>query len=56
MMVYIALNWFDVDISHLHTIQGPITRASARQLDLQVRSNLVNCFSTYAWFHAYFID
>ena len=26
-------------------MQGPITRARARQLDLQVRSNLVNCFS-----------
>jgi hypothetical protein len=29
----------------LHTMQGPITRARARQLDLQVRSILVNCFS-----------
>jgi hypothetical protein len=29
----------------MHTMQGPITRARARQLDLQVRSNLVNCFS-----------
>jgi hypothetical protein len=28
-----------------HTMQGPITRARARQVDLQVRSNLVNCFS-----------
>jgi hypothetical protein len=26
-------------------MQGPITRARARQLDLQVRSNLVNYFS-----------
>jgi hypothetical protein len=25
-------------------MQGPITRARARQLDLQVRSNLINCF------------
>jgi hypothetical protein len=25
-------------------MQAPITRARARQLDLQVRSNLVNCF------------
>jgi hypothetical protein len=32
-------------MSHLHTMQGPITRARAPQLDLQVRSNLVNCFS-----------
>jgi hypothetical protein len=35
----------DEDISPLHTMQGPITRARARQLDLQVRSILVNCFS-----------
>ena len=35
----------DEDITPLHTMQGPITRARARQLDLQVRSNLVNCFS-----------
>jgi hypothetical protein len=36
----------DEDISHLHTMQGPITtRARARQLDLQVCSNLVNYFS-----------
>jgi hypothetical protein len=35
----------DEDTSPLHTMQGPITRARARQLDLQVRSNLVNCFS-----------
>jgi hypothetical protein len=34
----------DEDISPLHTMQGPITRARARQLDLQVRSNLVNYF------------
>jgi hypothetical protein len=33
------------NISPLHTMQGPITRARARQLDLQVYSNLVNCFS-----------
>jgi hypothetical protein len=33
------------DISPLYTMQGPITRARVRQLDLQVRSNLVNCFS-----------
>jgi hypothetical protein len=35
----------DEDISPLHTMQGPITRARARQRDLQVRSNLVNYFS-----------
>jgi hypothetical protein len=34
----------DEDISPLHTMQGPITRARARQLELQVRSNLVDCF------------
>jgi hypothetical protein len=34
----------DEDISPLHTMQGPITRARARQLDLQIRSNLVNYF------------
>jgi hypothetical protein len=35
----------DEDISPLHTMQAPITRACVRQLDLQVRANLVNCFS-----------
>jgi hypothetical protein len=35
----------DEDISPLHTMQGPIIRAHARQLDLQVRSNVVNYFS-----------
>jgi hypothetical protein len=35
----------DEDISPLHIMQGRITRARARQLDLQVCSNLVNCFS-----------
>jgi hypothetical protein len=35
----------DEDISALHTMQGPITTARAQQLDLQVRSNLVNYFS-----------
>jgi hypothetical protein len=35
----------DEDISPLHTMQGPTTRARARQLDLQVCSNLVNYFS-----------
>jgi hypothetical protein len=35
----------DEDMSPLHTMQGPITRARARQLDLQVHSNIVNCFS-----------
>jgi hypothetical protein len=38
--------WYkcDEDISPLHRMQGPITRARARQLDLQVRSNLINYF------------
>jgi hypothetical protein len=35
----------DENISPLHTMQGPITRARVRQLDLQVRYNLINCFS-----------
>jgi hypothetical protein len=35
----------DEDISPLHKMQGPITRARARQLDLQVRSSIVNYFS-----------
>jgi hypothetical protein len=35
----------DEDISPLHTMLGPTTRARAPQLDLQVRSNLVNYFS-----------
>jgi hypothetical protein len=34
----------DEDISPLHTMQGPITGARARQLDLQVCSNIVNYF------------
>jgi hypothetical protein len=33
----------DEDISSIHTINGPITRSRARQLNLQVRSTLVNC-------------
>jgi hypothetical protein len=35
----------DEDISPLNTMQGPITRARARHLDLQIHSNLINCFS-----------
>jgi hypothetical protein len=35
----------DEDISPLHKMQGPITSARARQLDLQVRSSIVNYFS-----------
>jgi hypothetical protein len=33
----------DEDITSIHTMNGPITRSSARQLNLQVRSTLVNC-------------
>jgi hypothetical protein len=47
----------DEDSSPLHTMQGPITRARAQKLDLQVRSNLVNCFSelTLGSMHVLFI-
>jgi hypothetical protein len=34
---------FDDDITSIHTMNGPITRSRARQLNLQVRSTLVNC-------------
>nr|ACF84440.1 unknown [Zea mays] len=33
----------DEDITSIYTINGPITRSRARQLNLQVRSTLVNC-------------
>jgi hypothetical protein len=33
----------DEDITPKQTIHGPTTRARARKLNLQVRSNLVNC-------------
>jgi hypothetical protein len=35
----------DEDITSIHTINGPITRSRARQLNLQLRSTLVNCVS-----------
>jgi hypothetical protein len=35
----------DEDITSIHTMNGPITRSRARQLNLQVRSILVNCVS-----------
>jgi hypothetical protein len=35
----------DEDITSIHTMNGPITRSHARQLNLQVRSTLVNCVS-----------
>jgi hypothetical protein len=36
---------FDEDITSIYTMNGPITRSRARQLNLQVRSTLVNCVS-----------
>jgi hypothetical protein len=33
----------DDDITPIHIMHRPITRSCARQLNLQVRSNLVNC-------------
>jgi hypothetical protein len=33
----------DEDITSIHTMNRPITRSRARQLNLQVRSTLVNC-------------
>jgi hypothetical protein len=35
----------DEYITSIHTMNGPITRSRARQLNLQVRSTLVNCVS-----------
>jgi hypothetical protein len=35
----------DEDITSIHTMNGPITRSRARQLNLQVRSTLVNSVS-----------
>jgi hypothetical protein len=35
----------DENITSVHTMNGPITRSRARQLNLQVRSTLVNCVS-----------
>jgi hypothetical protein len=35
----------DEDNTSIHTMNGPITRSCARQLNLQVRSTLVNCVS-----------
>jgi hypothetical protein len=35
----------DEDITSIHTMNGPITRSCARQLNLLVRSTLVNCVS-----------
>jgi hypothetical protein len=35
----------DEDITSIHTMNGPIRRSRARQLNLQVHSTLVNCVS-----------
>jgi hypothetical protein len=35
----------DEDITSIYTMNGPITRSRARQLNLRVRSTLVNCVS-----------
>nr|ACG44632.1 hypothetical protein [Zea mays] len=35
----------DEDITSIYTMNGSITRSCARQLNLQVRSTLVNCVS-----------
>jgi hypothetical protein len=35
----------DEDITSIHTMNGLITRSSARHLNLQLRSTLVNCVS-----------
>jgi hypothetical protein len=36
---------YDEDITSIHTMNGPITRSRARQLNLQVHSTIVNCVS-----------
>jgi hypothetical protein len=36
---------YDEDIISIHTMNGPIRRSRARQLNLQVHSTLVNCVS-----------
>jgi hypothetical protein len=35
----------DEDITYTHTINGPITRSRAQQINLEVCSTLVNCVS-----------
>jgi hypothetical protein len=41
----LTLKTRDEDITFIHTMNGPITRYRARQLNLQVPSTLVNCVS-----------
>jgi hypothetical protein len=41
----IGLVVHDEDITSIHTMNRPITRSRARQLNLQVCSTLVNCVS-----------
>jgi hypothetical protein len=45
MLAYFAQREGDEDITSIHTMNGPITRSRAQQLNLQVRSTLVNCVS-----------
>jgi hypothetical protein len=40
-----STKFVDEDITSIHTMNGPITRSRARQLNLQVRSTLVNYVS-----------
>jgi hypothetical protein len=39
----IQVREYDEGITPIQTMHGPTTRAHARKLNLQVRSNLVNC-------------
>jgi hypothetical protein len=46
MTVPLSQVWIiDEDITSIHTMNGPITRSRARQLNLQVCSTLVSCVS-----------
>jgi hypothetical protein len=45
-----ALASCDENITSIYTMNGPITRSRARQLNLQVRSTLVNCVSGHGCF------
>jgi hypothetical protein len=44
-LIHENLRYTDEDIASIHTMNGPIIRSRARQLNLQVRSTLVNCVS-----------
>jgi hypothetical protein len=41
----IGCSQLDEDITSIHTMNGPIRRSRARQLNPQVHSTLVNCVS-----------